>query len=111
MRRTVLAALAMLMAGTSASLAVEKLKVAVPQRGFWDSTWVEFGEAAGFFKDAGLEVEVFYTEGGAQTIATVASGSCRCWRHRRCGGTAHSVRRSLPEPSSKAFAAARSCTT
>src|ERR1700761_5621182 len=75
MRRTVLAALAMLMAGTSASFAVEKLKVAIPQRGFWDSTWVEFGEAAGFFKEAGLEVEVFYTEGGAQTIATVASGS------------------------------------
>ena len=36
---------------------------------------MEFGEAAGFFKEAGLEVEVFYTEGGAQTIATVASGS------------------------------------
>ena len=75
MRRTILAALAILFAGTSASLAVEKLKVAIPQRGFWDSTWVEFGEAAGFFKDAGLEVEAFYTEGGAQTIATVASGS------------------------------------
>ena len=75
MRRTILAALAILMAGTSASLAVEKLKVAIPQKGFWDSSWVEFGEAAGFFKEAGLEVEVFYTEGGAQTIATVASGS------------------------------------
>ena len=75
MRRTILAALAILIAGTSASLAVEKLKVAIPQRGFWDSSWVEFGEAAGFFKEAGLEVEVFYTEGGAQTIATVASGS------------------------------------
>ena len=75
MRRTILAALAVLMAGTSVSFAVEKLKVAVPQRGFWDSTWVEFGETAGYFKDAGLEVEVFYTEGGAQTIATVASGS------------------------------------
>jgi NitT/TauT family transport system substrate-binding protein len=75
MRRTMLAALAILIAGTSASLAVEKLKVAVPQRGFWDSTWVEFGEAAGFFKDAGLEIEVFYTEGGAQTVATVVSGS------------------------------------
>src|SRR5437763_17084887 len=74
MRRTILAALAMLMAGTSASFAVEKLKVAIPQRGLWDSTWVEFGEAAGFFKDAGVEVEVFYTKGGAQTIATVASG-------------------------------------
>jgi NitT/TauT family transport system substrate-binding protein len=75
MKRTILAALAILLAGTSASFAVEKLKVAIPQRGFWDSSWVEFGEAAGFFKDAGLEVEAFYTEGGAQTIATVASGS------------------------------------
>src|SRR4051812_43251453 len=75
MKKTILAALAILIAGTSAGLALEKLKVAVPQRGFWDSTWIEFGEAAGFFKDAGLEVEVFYTEGGAQTIATVASGS------------------------------------
>jgi NitT/TauT family transport system substrate-binding protein len=75
MRRTILATLAILIAATSTGFAVEKLKVAVPQRGFWDSTWVEFGEAAGFFKEAGLEVEVFYTEGGAQTIATVASGS------------------------------------
>ena len=75
MRRTILTALAILIAGASASLAAEKLKVAVPQKGFWDSSWVEFGETAGFFKDAGLEIEVFYTEGGAQTIATVASGS------------------------------------
>jgi NitT/TauT family transport system substrate-binding protein len=75
MRRTIMAALAMLIATTGISLAVEKLKVAIPQRGFWDSSWVEFGEAAGFFKEAGLEIEVFYTEGGAQTIATVASGS------------------------------------
>ena len=75
MRRTILAALAILIGGASASLAAEKLKVTIPQKGFWDSSWVEFGEAAGFFKDAGLEIEAFYTEGGAQTIATVASGS------------------------------------
>ena len=75
MRRTILTALAILIAGASASLAAEKLKVAIPQKGFWDSSWVEFGEAAGFFKDAGLEIEVFYTEGGAQTVATVVSGS------------------------------------
>ncbi len=75
MRRTILTALAVLIASASASLAVEKLKVAIPQKGFWDSSWVEFGEAAGFFKEAGLEVEVFYTEGGAQTVATVVSGS------------------------------------
>ena len=75
MQRLIMAALAMLVATLSSSLAAEKLKVAVPQKGFWDSSWVEFGEAAGFFKEAGLEIEVFYTEGGAQTIATVASGS------------------------------------
>jgi len=75
MRKSIMAALAMLIAATSASLAAEKLKVAIPQKGFWDSSWVEFGEAAGFFKEAGLEVEVFYTEGGAQTVATVVSGS------------------------------------
>ena len=56
MRRTILAALAILIAGTSVSLAQQKLKVAIPQKGFWDSSWVEFGEAAGFFKEAGLEV-------------------------------------------------------
>jgi NitT/TauT family transport system substrate-binding protein len=61
---------------SSAALAqTQKLKVAIPQRGFWDSSWVEFGETAGFFKEAGLEIEAFYTEGGAQTIATVVSGS------------------------------------
>ena len=75
MRRSILAALAILITSANTSFAVEKLKVAIPQKGFWDSSWVEFGEAAGFFKEAGIEVEAFYTEGGAQTIATVASGS------------------------------------
>ena len=75
MYRSIMAALALLIAAVSTSLAAEKLKVAIPQKGFWDSSWVEFGEAAGFFKEAGLEIEVFYTEGGAQTIATVVSGS------------------------------------
>jgi NitT/TauT family transport system substrate-binding protein len=72
---SVLAFAALVAVGISTASAAEKLKVAIPQRGFWDSSWVEFGEAAGFFKEAGLEVEVFYTDGGAQTIATVASGS------------------------------------
>src|SRR5207344_1714720 len=53
----------------------EPLKVAISQRGFWDSSFVEFAEAAGFFKEAGLEVEPFYTDGGASTLTTVLSGS------------------------------------
>src|SRR3954452_24067866 len=53
----------------------EPLKVAISQRGFWDSSFVEFAEAAGFFKEAGLEVEPFDTDGGAATLTTVLSGS------------------------------------
>ncbi len=74
MKKTILAALAMLIAGTSAGLTVEKLKVAISQRGFWDTSFVEFAEAAGFFKEAGLEVEPFYTRRRA-TLTTVLSGS------------------------------------
>jgi len=74
MLRAILAAAAVLIA-TASSYAQEKLKVAIPQRGFWDSSWVEFGEAAGLFKQAGLEIEVFYTDGGAQTLTAAMSGS------------------------------------
>ncbi len=74
MRRFVLAVLALIVA-TVPGLAAEKLKVTIPQKGFWDSSWVEFAEAAGFFKEAGLEVEIFWTEGGAQTLDAVMSGS------------------------------------
>ena len=73
--KSILAALAVWIAVTSAGFAQEKLKVAIPQRGFWDSSWVEFGQAAGLFKEAGLEVEIFWTDGGAQTLTAAVSGS------------------------------------
>ena len=63
------------MAATGAGYAQDKLKVAISQRGFWDSSWVEFGQVAGFFKELGLEIEPFYTDGGAQTLTAVMSGS------------------------------------
>ena len=75
MVKSILAALAIWMVATSTGFAQEKLKVAIPQRGFWDSSWVEFGQAAGFFKEAGLEVEIFWTDGGAQTLTAAVSGS------------------------------------
>jgi NitT/TauT family transport system substrate-binding protein len=75
MFKPILTALAVLMTTAISGYAQEKLKVAVPQRGFWDSSWVEFGEAAGLFKQAGLEIEVFYTDGGAQTLDAAMSGS------------------------------------
>lgn len=51
------------------------LKVAVSQRGFWDSSFVEFAQREGFFKDENLDVEFFYTDGGAATLDAVMSGS------------------------------------
>ena len=53
----------------------EAIKVAISQRGFWDSSFVEFATRQGFFKDEGIEVQPFYTEGGAGTLDAVMSGS------------------------------------
>ena len=53
----------------------ETLRVAVAQRGFWDSTMVDIAEKQGFFKEAGLSIEVLYTEGGASTLTPLLAGS------------------------------------
>lgn len=59
----------------SSSASAETLKVAVAQRGFWNSTFVDIAEKQGFFKDAGLSVEILYTEGGASTLTPLIAGS------------------------------------
>jgi len=53
----------------------EPLKVAISQRGFWDSSFIDFGIKQDFFKQEGLEIEPFYTDGGASTLDAVMSGS------------------------------------
>jgi NitT/TauT family transport system substrate-binding protein len=53
----------------------ETLKVAVAQRGFWNSTFVEVALKQGFFKEVGLDIEILYTEGGASTLTPVIAGS------------------------------------
>ena len=53
----------------------ETLKVALPQKGNWDTGIVEFGVKAGIFKEAGLDIEISYTAGGAATVQAVISGS------------------------------------
>jgi NitT/TauT family transport system substrate-binding protein len=75
MMRFIVAALAFVLAPLSASAQTDTLKVAISQRFFWDSSFVEFAEKAGLFKEAGLSVEPFYTDGGAATLTTVLSGS------------------------------------
>jgi len=71
-RMLVLAAAALL--ATQAAQA-DSLKVAIPQKGNWDTGFVDYGIKQGFFKDAGLDVETVYTQGGSQTIQEAISGS------------------------------------
>jgi len=75
-RSIVLAALAAAGAPTqSFAQAADKLKVAISQRGFWDSSFLEFAQKEGFLKEAKLDVEFFYTEGGGQTLQVINAGS------------------------------------
>lgn len=69
-------AAACLMVMTGASVApAETLKVAIAQKGNWDTSIVDFGVRQGFFKQEGLEIEPTYTEGGASNEQAVISGS------------------------------------
>ena len=77
MRKTALAyALAALtLFGVSAATAQDKLKLAVGQRGNWDTSISEVGQLAGIFKKHGLELEIVYTNGAGETQQAVISGS------------------------------------
>jgi NitT/TauT family transport system substrate-binding protein len=74
MKRTTIAlALAASVAATAAQ--AQNLKVAISQRGFWDSSFLEFAQKEGFLKKAGLDTEFTYTQGGGQTLQVITSGS------------------------------------
>lgn len=55
--------------------AEEQLKLAVGQRGNWDTSVSELGQRMGFFKKRGLALEILYTAGGGETQQAVLSGS------------------------------------
>ena len=57
------------------ALAADALKLAIGQRGLWDSSFAEIGTQAGIFAKHGLELQVFYTSGGGETQQAVISGS------------------------------------
>lgn len=53
----------------------EQLRLAVGQRGNWDTGIAELGERAGIFKKHSLELEILYTAGGGETQQAVLSRS------------------------------------
>ena len=75
MRTRVTVLLATLLSLIATAAFAETLKVAIPQKGFWDSEFVEFAQKKGWFKEAGLEVEIFWTHGGSETLQAAISGS------------------------------------
>jgi NitT/TauT family transport system substrate-binding protein len=70
-----LALAAVLAALAYPAFAADTLKLAIGQRGLWDSSFAEIGTQAGIFAKHGLELQVFYTSGGGETQQAVISGS------------------------------------
>jgi len=68
------AALALL-GGVRGASAEDTLKLAVGQRGNWDTSISEVGQLAGIFKKHGLMLEIVYTSGAGETQQAVISGS------------------------------------
>ena len=73
--KTKLAIAAVLAALAHPAFAADALKLAIGQRGLWDSSFAEIGTQAGIFAKHGLELQVFYTSGGGETQQAVISGS------------------------------------
>src|ERR1043165_7574006 len=76
MMTTKLAA-ALLLAALAPTTAVpaDVRKLAIGQRGLWDSSFAEIGTQFGIFAKHGLELQSFYTSGGGETQQAVISGS------------------------------------
>jgi NitT/TauT family transport system substrate-binding protein len=66
---------ALTLAGLSEVAAQETLKLAVGQRGLWDTAVSDLGQRAGIFKKHGLTLEILYTQGSGETQQAVIAGS------------------------------------
>ena len=69
-----IAALTLLGTAVPAS-ADDTVKLAVGQRGNWDTSVSEIGQRAGIFKKHGLALDIVYTNGAGETQQAVISGS------------------------------------
>lgn len=61
--------------GAASASAEDTVKLAIGQRGNWDTSVSEVGQEAGIFKKHGLVLEMVYTRGSGETQQAVISGS------------------------------------
>jgi NitT/TauT family transport system substrate-binding protein len=59
----------------SPAVADDTLRIAVGQRGLWDTSVSELGQRGGIFKRHGIVLDILYTQGGGETQQAVISGS------------------------------------
>jgi NitT/TauT family transport system substrate-binding protein len=69
-----LACIATLALACAPAFGQDTLKVAVGQRGLWDTAISDVGQRAGIFKKHGLTLEILYTQGAGETQQAVISG-------------------------------------
>src|SRR5215510_8514462 len=75
MRAAFAAVLAAASLFASSAQAQDTVKLAVGQRGNWDTSVSEIGQRVGIFKKHGLALEIVYTQGAGETQQAVISGS------------------------------------
>jgi NitT/TauT family transport system substrate-binding protein len=75
MKAIACALVALALFGADAASADDTVKLAVGQRGNWDTSVSEIGQRAGIFKKHGLTLEIVYTQGAGETQQAVISGS------------------------------------
>jgi NitT/TauT family transport system substrate-binding protein len=73
-KRIALAALA-LVGATVGAAAQDTVKLAIGQRGNWDTSVSEVGQRLGVFKKHNLTLDIVYTQGAGETQQAVISGS------------------------------------
>jgi NitT/TauT family transport system substrate-binding protein len=70
-----LVAIGILLSGHSLACAQDTLKVAIGAKGIWDQSISELAQNAGIFKQHGIVLDIFYTQGAGETLQAVISGS------------------------------------
>src|SRR5215831_17832010 len=65
----------MALALTSSALAEDTLRLAIGQRGLWNTCISEVGQRGGIFKKHGLSLEILYTQGSGETQQAAIAGS------------------------------------
>jgi NitT/TauT family transport system substrate-binding protein len=60
---------------TAVARANDTIKLAIGQKGVWETAVAALGVEQGFFRKEGLDLDLSYTAGGGDTIQAVATGS------------------------------------